>query len=464
MSKQKLCMLLIMSTLFNAGCMREINRSLTRHEAKESYYSGNFARSFRLTEAMAYEGDVKAEYSLGYMYYYGIGAPENKPLGMAWIREAALKGYPPAVFAIKKINGDPFAVSQNEPAPNHAQISPEMDTSAQDLNKLALIGDKNAQYTLGYMYYYGKGIPQNKELGMSLIKLSADNGNSKAIVAKNKLEEFMNALADNDNLQNNSKNSATVASSIEPKVTETINESVDSKSKRINSDESEFIATNQKLIQPESNNLNNELIEKKIETSPTVETNVEYKIYDTPKERLVENLKAMNLDSEVISTIDSSVAVKSKKNKEMNLNSSEYQWVAQLSTFSLNENATTFVKNLRNRNLPVFTKHNMGSSKNLTIVFLGPVNSKQSLVDLLNKIDKKYALKDVIVRKDIKIQDKAFASKDINKPQHKLTATFTSPVITGNHFCKENPINLKTSISEEEPPFTMGGQFWDSLS
>ncbi len=464
MSKQKLCMLLIMSTLFNAGCMREINRSLTRHEAKESYYSGNFARSFRLTEAMAYEGDVKAEYSLGYMYYYGIGAPENKPLGMAWIKEAALKGYPPAVFAIKKINRDPLAFSQKEPENNHAEISPGTENSAQDLNKLALMGDKNAQYTLGYMYYYGKGIAQNKELGMSLIKLSAENGNSKAIVAKNKLEEFMNALAENDNLQNKSLNRTMEAASIEPKLIEGISENIDDKPKNVIGDESEFLAKNQIFSEPEKIHLNNEFVEKKIETTPAAVFNIEHNLNDDPKESLVEKLNDITDEPKSISTIDSTPVTIKKANSEISKSSSEYQWLAQLFTFSVKENATTFVNNLKNKNLPVFAKHNMGNNKNLTIVFLGPVDSKQSLVKLLDKIDKKYGLRDVIVRKDIKLQDKAFALKENNKPQDKLTATLTAPVITGNHFCRENPISLKANISEEDPPFIMGGQFWDSLS
>ncbi|MBS0287047.1 MAG: SPOR domain-containing protein [Proteobacteria bacterium] len=103
MSKTKLCLLLILSTVFNSGCMQEINRSLTKHEARESYYSGNFARSFRLTEAMAYQNDPKAKYTLGYMYFYGIGAPVNKSLGVAWIKESALDGYPPAIMALEKL-------------------------------------------------------------------------------------------------------------------------------------------------------------------------------------------------------------------------------------------------------------------------------------------------------------------------------------------------------------------------
>jgi len=38
------------------------------------------------------------------MYYYGIGAPANKPLGTAWIRRSAEQGYNPAIIASTQIN------------------------------------------------------------------------------------------------------------------------------------------------------------------------------------------------------------------------------------------------------------------------------------------------------------------------------------------------------------------------
>lgn len=89
--------------LLNTGCLKHINRNMTHYEAKTSYKSGDYARSFRLTEALAYKGEPQAIYALGYMYYYGLGAPMNKPLGLAWIEEAARKDYKPAVLAIEKI-------------------------------------------------------------------------------------------------------------------------------------------------------------------------------------------------------------------------------------------------------------------------------------------------------------------------------------------------------------------------
>ncbi len=106
----------------NMGCMHSINRSLSLVEAEESYYKGDFTRSFRLTEAMAYQGEKKAEYTLGYMYYYGIGAPQNKQLGIAWMLESAKKGYPPAQVALNIIqNSSNTSISAHSPTSENAQ-------------------------------------------------------------------------------------------------------------------------------------------------------------------------------------------------------------------------------------------------------------------------------------------------------------------------------------------------------
>lgn len=110
--RSALCVLISGCSVINLGCMSSINRTLSHIEAEESYYKGDFTRTFRLTEAMAYQGDKKSEYTLGYMYYYGIGAPQNKPLGIAWMAEAAKKHYPPAIVALNVIHGKPIVIEE----------------------------------------------------------------------------------------------------------------------------------------------------------------------------------------------------------------------------------------------------------------------------------------------------------------------------------------------------------------
>lgn len=64
------------------------------------------------------------------------------------------------------------------------QQNPTMNLTNDEVRKAAEAGDPDAQYALGYMYYYGKGVPQNKALGESWINKSAAAGQPQAIEAQ----------------------------------------------------------------------------------------------------------------------------------------------------------------------------------------------------------------------------------------------------------------------------------------
>ena len=65
-------------------------------------------------------------------------------------------------------------------------------------------GDPEAQYALGYMYYYGKGTAMNRSLGKEWIKKAADNGDSNAQQAYQSIvsEEQHNVTAPADTQSN----------------------------------------------------------------------------------------------------------------------------------------------------------------------------------------------------------------------------------------------------------------------
>lgn len=53
-------------------------------------------------------------------------------------------------------------------------------TAYQNLYPLAVDGRPDAQYAVGYMFYYGKGIAKNERIGESWIREAAVNGSSQA--------------------------------------------------------------------------------------------------------------------------------------------------------------------------------------------------------------------------------------------------------------------------------------------
>jgi TPR repeat protein len=60
---------------------------------------------------------------------------------------------------------------------------------------LAVKGNPDAQYAIGYMYYYGKGIDCNEELAENWLRKAAKKGQSQAVEM---LKEFSNPNQDEE--------------------------------------------------------------------------------------------------------------------------------------------------------------------------------------------------------------------------------------------------------------------------
>ncbi len=76
--------------------------------------------------------------------------------------------------------------------------------------KAAQGGDKNAQYAIGYMYYYGKGVEQDIARGESWIKKAALNGQVQALQAVQLLDVSTGAIEKNHAKVDAAKKSASL--------------------------------------------------------------------------------------------------------------------------------------------------------------------------------------------------------------------------------------------------------------
>ncbi|MGD8708966.1 MAG: SPOR domain-containing protein, partial [Ectothiorhodospiraceae bacterium] len=89
---------------------------------REAWLAGNFKRALPDLEAAALAGEARAQYALGYMYYYGQGVEKDMDKALTWIRRAANHGDKHAVEALSRL-ADSFAQpphrdSDASPAPN----------------------------------------------------------------------------------------------------------------------------------------------------------------------------------------------------------------------------------------------------------------------------------------------------------------------------------------------------------
>jgi tetratricopeptide (TPR) repeat protein len=119
--------------------------------------------------ARAEKGDAKAEYSLGYMYYHGKGAPQDYAEAVRWYRKAAEQGdaRAEAVIGSTYFYGKGVAQDYAEAVRWYRKAAEQGDPEGQDYSeaiswyrKAAYQGDAQSEHALGYMYYYGQGLPR----------------------------------------------------------------------------------------------------------------------------------------------------------------------------------------------------------------------------------------------------------------------------------------------------------------
>lgn len=76
-------------------------------EARELYLAGQYEAAFPLMLEAAAQGNSKAQYAVGYMYYVGQGVSANRESALKWIKRAAEQGEPKAVEALSRMAGQP---------------------------------------------------------------------------------------------------------------------------------------------------------------------------------------------------------------------------------------------------------------------------------------------------------------------------------------------------------------------
>lgn len=72
---------------------------------------------------LAHKGDMHAQYTLGYCYYYGISVMKDKKEGVKWMKKSAAQGCPEATEALKRIEALRQDIRSRHPVRNLAKRS-----------------------------------------------------------------------------------------------------------------------------------------------------------------------------------------------------------------------------------------------------------------------------------------------------------------------------------------------------
>lgn len=72
-------------------------------QGKRYFDSGYYKRAMSQLLPLATDGNAEAQYAVGYMYYYGLGVPQDTDSGFFWIKRSADQHFVPAADALMMI-------------------------------------------------------------------------------------------------------------------------------------------------------------------------------------------------------------------------------------------------------------------------------------------------------------------------------------------------------------------------
>jgi len=97
-------LLLVATTI--VGCASKQKKDDPLVSAQTAYESKDYDKAAAELMPLAKNGDAKAQYTLGYMYYYGQGVKRDRTQGYFWMQQSAKQGNKEALQALELLNKD----------------------------------------------------------------------------------------------------------------------------------------------------------------------------------------------------------------------------------------------------------------------------------------------------------------------------------------------------------------------
>ena len=129
-----------------------------------AYYAGNYIAAYYNLKPLAEQGNTRAQITLGVMYEYSNGFPQNYEEAVKWYRLAAEQGNAEAKFNLAVMYEDGNGVLQD-----YAEAVKWYRLAAEQ-------GNATAQYNLGLTYGRGLGVPVSNVKAHMWANIAAANG------------------------------------------------------------------------------------------------------------------------------------------------------------------------------------------------------------------------------------------------------------------------------------------------
>lgn len=167
----------------------ERNRDLeVRFDAGWAYCeAGNKTKAFAIWKEVAELGFAKAQHFVATCYYSGLGTKKDKSLALEWYKKAAEQEYPQSVCYLAVFYEDGVGGVERDTA-----------EAVRLWKKAAELGDKEAPFVLGNLYYYGVNVELDRKKAVRWYRMSAQRLYYNAIKRMKELGEWIFDVNEND--------------------------------------------------------------------------------------------------------------------------------------------------------------------------------------------------------------------------------------------------------------------------
>ena len=145
----------------------------------DAYFDGNYVTAFSELQPFAEQGNVIAQFALGFMYDNGFGVPQDYKEAFKWYKLSAEQGDKIAQNNLGTLYDDGTGVPQDyKQAVEWYRLSAEQ-------------GYEKAQTNIGAKYYKGEGVPQDYLRAHMWSNLGASGGNKESTENRDIIAEGM---------------------------------------------------------------------------------------------------------------------------------------------------------------------------------------------------------------------------------------------------------------------------------
>ena len=151
------------------------------------YEAGEKSKAFGIWKEAAEQGYAKAQHYVATCYNSGLGTKKDKTLALEWYKKAAEQDYPQSVCYLADFYE--YGIGGVERNTDQAVLL---------WKKAAELGDKEAPFILGNIYYDGIYVEQNRKEALRWYRMSAQRLNNNAIKRIKELGEWIFDINEND--------------------------------------------------------------------------------------------------------------------------------------------------------------------------------------------------------------------------------------------------------------------------